>query len=437
MKKIFLLIAVVSFTFSVQAQLLKKIKDKVNNTVDKTLSGKNQTEVEKKENDAADEYSDAVENNEKPVFVDMAPANGKMIVKLKKGDKFWGGYIQVNVPPKATDAGKSILDYATARVGSIYSAGEMSASAVYINGQRTQAKQDNDIIPLRPEYFDASKDTGYMVTTDARVDMSGYNPMAAAAQVQANGSKPLSKKEEEALQKNFTPGIAQATFAFKNAGKQYGPWQGTGEGMFILKSMDDGKPSGKFYGFGVEMLVGEKGITSNAIIQTEKKIIKIPDAGGAQYTYPTGAMAVAFGKAAYFTNGKTIPIPVNPAYKTAGSLVGEEVYATDSGHVVIIPKYAEQMQAGILPKTVYIDYNTKLSFAAEVDKKHLLVASNPAKSIVYRNHKIYYPDGSEETLFNVGDVQLCGFNGKDYIVWFEMIKQADGHEVYICSKELK
>lgn len=437
MKKMFLLIAVVPITFSVEAQLLKKIKDKVNTTVDKTLSGKNQTEVEKKENDAADEYSDAVENNEKPVFVDMAPANGKMIVKLKKGDKFWGGYIQVNVPPKAPDAGKSILDYATARVGSIYSAGEMSASAVYINGQRTQAKQDNDIIPLRPEYIDASKDVAYMVITEAKVDMSGYNPMAAAAQVQANGSKPLSKKEEEALQKNFTPGIAQATFAFKNGGRQYGPWQGTGEGMFIIKSMDDGKPSGKFYGFGVEMLVGEKGITSNAIIQTEKKLIKIPDAGSAQYTYPTGAMAVAFGKAAYFTNGKTIPIPAKPAYKTAGSLVGEEVYATDSGHVVIIPKYAEQMQAGILPKTVYIDYTKKLSFAAEVDKKHLLVASNAAKSIVYRNHKIYYPDGSEETLFNVGDVQLCGFNGKDYIVWFEMVKQADGHEVYICSKELK
>jgi hypothetical protein len=26
---------------------------------------------------------------------------------------------------------------------------------------------------------------------------------------------------------------------------------------------------------------------------------------------------------------------------------------------------------------------------------------------------------------------------KEYIVWFEMKKAADGHEIYVCQKELK
>lgn len=64
--------------------------------------------------------------------------------------------------------------------------------------------------------------------------------------------------------------------------------------------------------------------------------------------------------------------------------------------------------------------------------KNLLVASNPAKSIFYRSHTLY-PDGRKETIDNVGEAQIINFNGKDYIVWFEMMKAAEGMK-YMCAK---
>ena len=44
---------------------------------------------------------------------------------------------------------------------------------------------------------------------------------------------------------------------------------------------------------------------------------------------------------------------------------------------------------------------------------------------------------TKETIDNTGNAQLISFNGKDYIVWFEVMKVDDGHEIYVCQKELK
>ena len=139
-----------------QAQLLKKLKDKVNKTVDKTgdkATGTDspKTETEKKEDAASDQYSDVTENNERPIFVDIAPANGKMVLKLKKNDLFWGGYITIKGQPKKGDTTANVLDFVNARVGSMYNAGEMSSYAIYFDGQRVL--NDPYIIPLRPEFI--------------------------------------------------------------------------------------------------------------------------------------------------------------------------------------------------------------------------------------------------------------------------------------------
>ena len=52
-------------------------------------------------------------------------------------------------------------------------------------------------------------------------------------------------------------------------------------------------------------------------------------------------------------------------------------------------------------------------------------------------HTLYYADGTKETIDNTGDAQLVHFNGKDYIVRFAMKKVEDGHEIYVCQKELR
>ena len=121
MKKLFIVSCFCICILPSQAQLFKKLKDKVNKTVDKAVGNdKPQTETEKKEDAASSEYSDVTENNEKPIFVDVAPANGKMILKLKKGDRFWGGYITIKGQPKKSAANANVLDSITARVGSFY-----------------------------------------------------------------------------------------------------------------------------------------------------------------------------------------------------------------------------------------------------------------------------------------------------------------------------
>ena len=141
MKKIIFFLILCACVSSIQAQFFKKIKDKVNKGIDKTVdkatgTDKQQTEIEKKEAAASSEYSDATENNEKPIFVDGAPANAKMVLKLKKGNRFWGGHIAITGQPKKGDANANILDFIKARVGSFYTTGEMSSYAIYFDGQR-------------------------------------------------------------------------------------------------------------------------------------------------------------------------------------------------------------------------------------------------------------------------------------------------------------
>jgi hypothetical protein len=105
--------------------------------------------------------------------------------------------------------------------------------------------------------------------------------------------------------------------------------------------------------------------------------------------------------------------------------------------VCIVSEIDKKNHSPIPPVEAIIDYKTSLKFPVEVAKKNLLIARNPAKSVLYKMHNLYYPDGTKETIDNVGDAQLVNFNGKEYIVWFEMKKAADGHEIYVCQKELK
>ncbi len=285
--------------------------------------------------------------------------------------------------------------------------------------------------------------------------------MAASAQQQADATTNMTEAERIAYYKRNTNvpsaekqkeikeitadlkqakgiDITQGTYRFALNEKTYGPFTGSGMGMYIFKTMEDGKPAEKFYGLGAEPFVGEKEGGYHAIIQTEKKLLKINDyaiGGLFEPTYPTGAMVVVQGKAFHFSNGTTVAVPKNPVYMSDGQVVGVSIYGTDSGHIVAIPTTMEQATAGGAT-TAYVDYHIKLSYPVSIDKEHLLIATNPAMSVLYKNHVLYYPDGRRETIDNVGDAQICHFNGKDYILWFAMMKIADGHEIYVCGKAL-
>ncbi len=447
MKKLIILLCVCFYVLPLQAQFLKKIKDKVNKGIDKTVdkatgTDKPQTEIEKKEAAASDQYSDATENNEKPIFVNAAPANGRMVLKLKKGDRFWGGHIAITGQPKKGDTNANVLDFINARVGSFYTAGEMSSYAIYFDGQRHL--NDSSIIPLRPTFisYEVNK-TPFFSSTEGKAGTA--DPMAAMAAVKAKGNN-VTKEDEAEFVKTAFGQISQPTFTFKYNGKTYGPFDGMGQKMLVFKSMTDGKPTQKFYGLGSESYIEKEGLGYNALVLTEKEIVRIKDCGLTALTYPNGFMAMAQGKNVHtFSNGKTVPVikisGIEDNMYNAIPIGGKyfsEIYGTDSGHVVgIVTEVDKTNHMGKTPVEAIIDYKTMLKYPAEITKQNLLVASNPAKSVLYKMHTLYYADGTKEIIDNTGDAQLVSFNGKDYIVWFEMIKVADGHEIYVCQKELK
>ena len=448
MKKIIILALMIFSINNMQAQLLKKIKDKVNNAVDKPASktagtDNSKTETEKKEDAASNQYSDVTENNERPIFVDAAPANGKMMLKLKQSDLFWGGHIFITGQPKKADVNANILDFINARVGSFYTAGEMSSYAIYFDGKRLL--NDSLSIPLRPEFisYDVNK-SPFFSSTEGKAGTP--DPTAAAALIQAKGNKPVTKEDEAEFARLMSGGITQPTFTFKFNGKTYGPFEGTGEKMLVLKSMADGKQSQKFYGLGSESYIGKEGAGFNALIQTEKTVVRVKDGFQTEPTYPSGFMVMAKGNTVNtFSNGKTMPvIKVADIEKNMydaipkGGKYFSDIYGTDSGHVVCIVTEFDKNKNIAKPITeAMVDYKTVLKYPVEISRKNLLISRNPAKSVLYKMHTLYYEGGAKETIDNVGDAQLVSFNGKEFIVWFAMKKVADGHEIYVCQKELK
>ena len=446
MKKIILLVIVLSQTMSpASAQLMKKLNQKINQVTDKALGidqqdDKKQTSLEKKEYDAQSEYSDATENNEKPIFVDAAPPNGKMVLKLKNGDRFWGGYITIKGQPRKDDVNANVLDFINARVGSFYTAGEISNYAIYFDGQRHL--NDSSIIPLRPEFISYDTTNRSFFSSTEGTSTGLIPDMDAMSQLKAN----MTEEEDKAFKKKMTPTITQPTFSFKFNGKTYGPFDGIAQKMLVLKSMTDGKPTGKFYGFGSETFFEEEEFGYKALVQTEKAVIRVKHFVATSLTYPTGFMAMVQGTAVNtFSNGKTVPVievagiekRMLDAIQKGGKFFSE-IYGTDSCHVVcIVTEIDKTNHSPQPPVEAIIDYKTVLKYPMEVAKQNLLIASNPAKSVLYKMHTLYYPDGTKDTIDNVGDAQLVSFNGKEYIVWFEMTKVANGHEIYVCQKELK
>lgn len=456
MKRI-LLLPVICMCFTISnAQFLKKLKDKVNKSVDKTVNkavgtDKAQTEIEKKETTASQYYSDVTENNEKPIFATTVPANGKMALKFKKGDMFYGGYTYLVSGPKKGETNPNILDYLNARIGSFYNPGEITANAVYINGKRIT--EDAGLLPLRPEfiaYF--SKDSShYLTSTEGKA--GGQPDMSGLQNAMAN-RREATKEEQERFEKSMVSTLPTFTFHYNE--KTFGPFTGTGEVM-LRKSMDAANKTDAFWGLGRESYYDVKSqeFVNNAIIQTGNKLTRFKDyaIGGDvlqpmdPLTYPTGTMVLLHSATTYkFSNGKTIAIPKATAFAAdAFPSIGNmpQIFGTDSGHLVVIPMEKSYMGSDQKPvvepnKKAYIDYKTTLTYPVAVNKKqHLLVASNPSQSVYYHQHTLYYADGRTETINNSGDAQLVVFNGKDYIVWFEVMKAEDGYGVYICQKILQ
>lgn len=459
MKKIIIAIIFCAAAATSNAQFLKKLKDKVNKTVDKSVgkaigTDKPQSEIEKKEDAASDQYSDATENNEKPIFVDVAPANGRLVLKMKKDDRFWGGDIQLKGQPGKKMVNQNILDYVKARVVSFFTRGEVSENAIYADGKRML--MDTNTVPLRQEFISIDKNkAGYFSSTETKV---GSQPdMSAIQSAVASGQSP-SKAEMDKYESQLKGMTTLPTFTFTFDGKTYGPFTGLGE-MFLKKSLDFATKLNGFWGLGNENYYDEKSevFIINAIIQTGNKLLRFKDYNFLlknfyepidlqPLSFPAGAMVIAQGKASYkFSNGKTIAVPPTtsfPADAFPSVLNRPIMYGTDSGHLVIIPMEKVSM-VNDKPqveknKHVYIDYKTILTYPIEVNKKeHLLVAGNLSKSVYYNQHTLYYADGQTEPINNCGNAQLISFNGKDYIVWFEVMKVEDGHEIYVCQKELK
>lgn len=113
-----------------------------------------------------------------------------------------------------------------------------------------------------------------------------------------SGGKPMTKEDEESFKNMFAVKTTSPTFSFNHDGKTYGPFNGSAENMLVLKSMTDGKPTEKFYGFGWQMVkVSEKQVNSQGVVKTENSVFHVKDymMTTLMPTYPAGTMAFALG----------------------------------------------------------------------------------------------------------------------------------------------
>jgi hypothetical protein len=424
MKKIvvlFIAMGIVMLTHS-QTRFLKKMKDKVDKGIDKTVdkatgTDNTQTEVEKKEDVASSEYNDATENGEKPLFATTPPANGKLMLTIKAGDNFWGGYVQLTSQPGKEEKNPNILDHIKVGAASLLNKGEMSAYASYLDGERTAAKGDDGVeIPMKPTQ-------AFLTTTITTGGFELYNDPLKECTYKYNG-------------KTYGPYVSDAA-----TGKIV-----THEQVVLIKQ------TSRFYAFLSISNGWSKTPTSTFKIITENNPI--------EFTYYSQGKSGNTTLPVTFklNNGKILGPVQNDLYHkyytpflsdngflialSPGRESDEEKQRFDLNNKLYYfmdPEFMQQMFTNNkFTSKAIVDFNTVLTYEVPLSRQGFLTSSKPEKSVFYKDHFLYYANGSKpkEQINNMGNVQLLSFNGKEYLVWFEVINDSRGPKIYVAQKEL-
>lgn len=506
MKHIFLLFILFTVATHSQAQFFKKIKDKVNKTIDKSVNpagpvNEQEGEIEKKEAIARTEYSDDLENGELPVFATHVPENGKQLFVMKQHDKFWGGCVQLVRQPAKEVKDPDLFDYIATGVVAAYGHGEMNAFASYKDGVRTDVGGYDSTIdipfkPLREFYTTINKTplfTGTEIKTNTtpgivltdkdmaviqknaanqkdmaekmqnmtKEEMIAYALANAGKTAPATGTKETAGRLQDQMKNTPPATFTDATFSFQYNGKAYGPIKGKGNAFITTKNADN------YFAYGTATAIGEK-----EVVYTYKLISGI---GNIEYETTGGSKSAAINADASYPQGLAAMMTITKGIgkdndyellfkTTSGRTFGpfpksitqicHATYLSDNGHLVALGKAASEK--GILDLSfmkdyrekygsgenvgnkAIIDYKTVVSYPVNhLKKENLLIATDPSRSVYYEKHVLYYADGTNEAIDNIGTPQLVSFNGKDFIVWFEVIKNDKGHQVLIAKKELK
>ncbi len=431
-----------AFTQITNAQSFSKLKDKVNKSVEKavekTMGTKTEADKAKEEKEAKDrsEYHVGTQNGEKPMFSVKPPANGRLFLTLQKEDRFWGGYIKLISQPDKDEKDPNILDHVKVGVGSFYGNGESASYASYQDGKRTEEKIfDNEPdIPYSPEHI-------YI-----------QNPG------NVKGFEYYSDPEKGC--------------SFKFEGKTYGPYNTDasagklvfGQGAVLIKGL------GRFYGSISYTNGRSKTPTStNQIISPSGTLELVCGKGhlSSGVSYPEGDLCMY-----YYALGDPNDLKLPVTFKLSnGKIQGPVKYEvwsryytpflSDNGFLVALSplpevrQYFDQQNTlgyykdastlngvftdGKFSNVALVDFKTELTFEVPLNRQGLLISNTPEKSVFYSNHTLYYPNGSKpkEAISNMGDVQLLHFNGREYLVWIEVIKNANGqHQVYVAQREL-
>ncbi len=441
-KLLAMLFILCTFVQMAKAQGFNKLKNKVNKAVEKTVEktmGTN-TEADKatedKEAKDQSEYHVETMNGEKPMFSITPQANGRLFLTLQKEDRFWGGYIRLISQPEKDEVNPNILDHVKVGVGSFFANGESASYASYQDGKRTEEKiSDNEPdIPYNPEHI--------YIQNPGKVDGFEY----------------YSDPEKGC--------------SFKFEGKTYGPYNTDastgklvfGQGVVLIKGRD------RFYGSISYSNGWSKTPTStNQIISPTGTLELVCGKGhlSSGVSYPEGDLCMY-----YYAQGDPNDLKLPVTFKLSnGKILGPfkfEVCAkyytpflSDNGFLVAlsplpeVKEYFDQQNTlgyykdaatlndvftqGQFSNVATIDFKTELAFEVPVNRKGLLISDKPENSVFYSNHTLYYPNGSKpkETISNMGDVQLLRFNGKEFLVWIEVMKSSNGqHQVYVAQKEL-
>jgi hypothetical protein len=133
-------------------------------------------------------------------------------------------------------------------------------------------------------------------------------------------------------------------------------------------------------------------------------------------------------------NGNTNYVMVNSKGKKSGPIdimsSGGDDWLDEEGNVYSIPSQS--------PTELLVNGVGVAKFDVEIERSRLIVAPNPAKSIMYKGGKIYNADGTISKSEKAVYPSIVMINNVMHLCWFQLYKNptTNQREIYVCKKPI-
>lgn len=385
-KCITIVCATLTLSNSSSAQLLKKLKEKA----EKSLEGKKKNNSESNGNDQSAATASSSSGSSKAKEPATPPANGKIVFSL-------GADEQLLYDETAITAAGTGVSYQFIVKNSKYE------YFLIDNGSRTGPFKNP---PLK--------------SANASTEESGNS----------NDVSMGDTKDPVAIQ--YTKTISGKLHIVFN-GKNYGPYDHVSK-MVV-------SPNKKQF-FAVVTIGGANAMTAKMGMGN---IYMVSSTGLKQKVGSSNAIPVKFYVSESFThamvmvmdqNNQQILTATSAGKQTEGSMAdmysgGEnKTMVSDKGDIITIPSQS--------PRQILVNGNEAASFKVPIENtSRLFITPDVSKSVYYNNGKLYKADGSEVSLSGIVFPKVVTTGNSTAVYYFKVFKNESGvKDVYLCTKEI-